>query len=367
LLKQLAKTVFFYSPGGKKALLNDPEMLTGVVLNGAHGIYDVQTDDGIVRCTLRGKLKKTFAQAQSTKSFTKTRVRHDKLLLDPAYARRIERMKGRDSSEQPLPARLSVGDYVKLRRLEAGNGLIEEILPRQSALIRKDAGSTEKRVIQQTMLANLDQVVLVFATAQPEPHFGLLDRYLTICESAELRALICLNKADLPHEQRIEEAAELYSRLGYPVIWTSAYTGQGIDELRTLLKDHTSLFTGPSGVGKSSLVNAIEPGMAIRTGLVSDATGKGRHTTTGAQLYPLSGGGWLADSAGIRALALWDILPEELARCFVEFRPYLGECEYSDCSHVDEEGCAIRQAVQDGVIDERRYKSYVRIYTGEER
>ena len=348
-------------------MITDPEMLTGVVLHGAHGIYDVQTDKGVVRCTLRGKLKKSFAQAQSTKSLSKTRIRHDKLLLDPAYARRVERMKGRDSSDQPLPVRLSVGDYVKLRRLDASTGLIKEILPRQSALIRRDTGSTEKRVMQQTMLANLDQVVLVFATAQPEPHFGLLDRYLTICESAELCALICLNKTDLPHDPRVEEAAELYSKLGYTVLWTSTYTGQGIDPLRALLKEHTSLFSGPSGVGKSSLVNAIEPGMAVRTGMVSDATGKGRHTTTGAQLYPLSGGGWLADSAGIRALAAWNIPPEELAWCFVEFRPYLGECEYSDCSHIDEEGCAIRQAVEDGVINERRYRSYVRIYTGEER
>src|SRR5205814_5766283 len=115
-----------------------------------------------------------------------------------------------------------------LRRLDADNGLIEEILPRQSALIRKDAGSTEKRVIQQTMLANLDQVVLVFATTQPEPHFGLLDRYLTICESAELHALICLNKADLPHEERIEQEAALYRSLGYTVIWTSTHTREGI-------------------------------------------------------------------------------------------------------------------------------------------
>jgi ribosome biogenesis GTPase len=120
-------------------------------------------------------------------------------------------------------------------------------------------------------------------------------------------------------------------------------------------------------VGKSSLVNVIEPGMALRTGLISNATGKGRHTTTGSQLYPLSGGGWLADSAGIRALAAWNIAPEDLASCFVEFRPYLGECEYVDCSHIDEQGCAIIQAVADGVIDKRRYRSYVRIYSGEER
>ncbi len=348
-------------------MTNETATLTGVVLNGAHGIYDVHTDGGILRCTLRGKLKKAFAQAQSAKSVGKTRIHHEKLLLDSTYAKRIERMQGRDSNETPLPTRLSVGDYVKLRRLDDETGLIEEILPRQSEISREDAGSTAKKSIQQTMLANLDQVVLVFATAQPEPHFGLLDRYLTICESAQLHALICLNKADLPHEKRVDEASELYSKIGYTVVWTSTHTGQDIDHLRSLLKDRTSLFTGPSGVGKSSLVNAIEPGMALRTGLVSDITGKGKHTTTGSQLYPLSVGGWLADSAGIRALATWNIAPEELATCFVEFRPYLDKCEYSDCTHIDENGCAVIQALNDGSIDERRYKSYARMYTGEER
>ena len=345
-------------------MINDPETLTGVVLNGAHGIYDVHTDDGVLRCTLRGKLKKAFAQAQSAKSVSKVRPRYDKILAETS---RTERMERRDSSESPLPTRLSVGDYVKLRRLDANTGLIEEILPRQSSISRKDAGSTTKKAIQQTMLANLDQVVLVFATTQPEPHFSMLDRYLTICESAELRPLICLNKVDLPHDERVEKEAALYSQLGYTVIRSSTHTGEGIDCLHALLKEHTSLFTGPSGVGKSSLVNSIEPGMALRTGLISDVTGKGRHTTTGSQLYPLSGGGWLADSAGIRALATWNVPPEEVARCFVEFRPYLGECFYSDCLHIEEEGCAIRQAVDDGVINARRYTSYVRIVTGEER
>src|SRR5256885_12800779 len=305
--KQLiVRTAFFYSPGGK-ALIKDPETLTGVVLNGAHGIYDVHTDIGVLRCTLRGKLKTAFAHAQSSKSLSKARPRYDKLLELP----KAQRIEHRDTSANTLPIRLSVGDYVKLRQLDENTGMIEEVLPRQSALSRKDTGSTSKKIIQQTMLANLDQVVLVFATAQPEPHFGMLDRYLTICESAELRPLICLNKVDLPHDERVEEEAVLYSQLGYSVILTSTRKGEGIDHLRSLLKEHTSLFTGPSGVGKSSLVNAIEPGMAIRTGLISDATGKGRHTTTGSQLYPLSGGGWLADSAGIRALATWSVLPEE--------------------------------------------------------
>lgn len=344
-------------------MTNDPETLTGMVLNGAHGIYDVHTDHGVLRCTLRGKLKKSFAQSQAVRSLAKANPRYDKMLQQPK-ARRAEK---REAMVQATPARLSVGDYVRLRRLDARTGMIEEILPRQSELARRDTSSTDKKVMQQTMLANLDQVVLVFATTQPDPHFGMLDRYLAICESAEIHPIICLNKADLPHEPYVEREAELYARLGYRVIWSSVITNQGIDELRDLLKSHMTLFTGPSGVGKSSLVNAIEPGMAIKTGLISSATGKGRHTTTGSQLYPLTGGGWLADSAGIRALATWNIEPADLPSCFVEFRPYLGECLYSDCTHVDEEGCAILQAVQDGVIDERRHRSYVRILLGEER
>ena len=345
-------------------MINDPETLTGVVLNGAHGIYDVHTDEGVLRCTLRGKLKKAFAHAQSAKAVSKARPRYDKLL---ATTSRTERIEHRDTTESSLPVRLSVGDYVKLRRLDKSTGMIEEILPRQTSLSRRDAGSTDKKIIQQTMLANLDQVVLVFATTEPEPHFGMLDRYLTICEAAGLNSLICLNKIDLPHEARVDEAVELYRRLGYTVILTSTHLGEGIEQLQTMLREHTSLFTGPSGVGKSSLVNAIEPGMALKTGLVSDVTGKGKHTTTGSQLYPLSGGGWLADSAGIRALASYNIPREEVADCFVEFRPYLGECIYSDCLHIAEEGCAIRQAVGDNIIDKNRYKSYVRIVNGEER
>ncbi|MBE3561002.1 MAG: ribosome small subunit-dependent GTPase A [Ktedonobacteraceae bacterium] len=347
-------------------MINGPALLTGMVLNGAHGIYDVHTEEGVIRCTLRGKLKKAFAQAQSPKAQEKMRSRPLKSSPSPG-SRNFERIEKRDSTEQPLPARLAVGDYVKVRRLDAQTGVIEEILPRQSELVRKDTGSTERKSVQQTLLANLDQVVIVLAVAQPEPHFGLLDRYLAICEHVQLTALICLNKADLSHDRRVDDAAGLYGRLGYKVIWTSVVSGEGITELRSLLRDHTTLFTGPSGVGKSSLVNAIEPGMALRTGMVSSATGKGRHTTTSSQLYRLSEGGWLADSAGIRALAAWNIPPEELASCFIEFRPYLGECEFSDCVHIDEEGCAVIQAVEDGVIDEYRYRSYVRMYTGEER
>lgn len=344
-------------------MINDPEMLTGMVLNGAHGIYEVHTENGVLRCTLRGKLKKAFAQSQAARAVAKANPRYDKLLQQP----RAKHPEKREAASQAQPSRLSVGDYVKLRQIDATTGMIEEILPRQSELSRRDSGSNDKKVLQQTLLANLDQVVLVFASAQPDPHFAMLDRYLAICESAEVHAVVCLNKADLTHAAYVDRAAELYARLDYPVIWTSIITEQGIEYLRGLLKDHMTLFTGPSGVGKSSLVNALEPGMAIKTGLISSATGKGKHTTTGSQLYPLTGGGWLADSAGIRALAAWNIAPEDLASCFIEFRPYLGECVYSDCQHIDEEGCAILQAMADGLIDERRHRSYGRILLGEER
>ena len=350
-------------------MINDPAILTGMVLSGAHGIYDVHTNEGVVRCTLRGKLKRAFAQAYSAKPVTKFRQPQHRVnkVVSSIQDSRSQRIEKRDSSEITLPTRLSIGDYVKIRKLDASTGLIEEILPRQSELARRDADSSGHKLVQQTLLANLDQVVIVLATTQPEPHFGFLDRYLAICESAQLTPLVCINKLDLSHHSRIEEEAALYCRLGYKVIFTSTQTGEGIDQLHTLLEEHTSLFTGPSGVGKSSLVNALEPGMTLRTDVVSSATGKGRHTTTGSQLYPLSGGGWLADSAGIRALAAWDIPLEDLTWCFVEFRPYLGECIYSDCSHVDEEGCMIIQAVGDQIIDEHRYRSYVRMYTGEER
>lgn len=352
-------------------MINDPAQLTGMVLSGAHGIYDVHTDEGTLRCTLRGKLKKAYAQANSARPSGKYRESQQRSSkynnVATSNTAHVERIEQRDSQENPIPTRLSVGDYVKIRKIDNSTGLIEEILPRKSELSRMDAGSNEHRQIQQTLLANLTQVVVVFATTQPEPHFGLLDRYLAICEAVHLSPVICINKFDLPHSPEVEEYCALYSSLGYHMLLSSTQTNQGIDELRALLRDHITLFTGPSGVGKSSLVNAIELGMALRTGLVSDATGKGRHTTTGSQLYPLSGGGWLADSAGIRALAAWNIAPEELASCFVEFRSYLGECVYADCLHIDEEGCAIIQAVEDGLIHGERYRSYVRMYNGDER
>jgi ribosome biogenesis GTPase len=190
----------------------------------------------------------------------------------------------------------------------------------------------------------------------------MLDRYLALCEHAGVDVTICLNKIDLGQPDDITEAAALYERLGYTVIHTSATTGAGLDALRQRLAGRVSLLTGPSGVGKSSLINVILPGAELRTSEISEATGKGRHTTTGVRLLPLPGGGWLADSAGIRELALWNVPADDLARAFVELRPYLDQCEYEDCEHGEgEEGCALRRALAEGAIAPERFASFERL------
>jgi ribosome biogenesis GTPase len=190
----------------------------------------------------------------------------------------------------------------------------------------------------------------------------LLDRYLALCERAEIPALILFNKVDLGVSPEVERAMALYAAIGYPVAQTSATTGQGIGELRQWLAGRTSLLTGPSGVGKSSLMNVILPEAGQRVGEVSEATGKGRHTTTGARLAPLPDGGWLADTAGIRELALWNVPSEALPRCFVELRPIADDCEYEDCSHAEgEEGCALQAALAEGRISPSRWESFERL------
>jgi ribosome biogenesis GTPase len=235
-------------------------------------------------------------------------------------------------------------------------GLIVELLAHEGgAFAREDADAGTARSV-----VGIDQLVAVFALRDPEPHLRMLDRMLVLAEAQELGVVVCMNKADLGAAEDLLERLEVYRALGYPVLLTSTATGQAVDELRARLAGRTSALLGPSGVGKSSLLNAIEPDLGLRVSEISESTTKGRHTTTGTRMVPLAGpgGGFVADTAGIRALALGNVAVGQLDWCFRELRPYLGSCHHDDCSHVHEPSCAVLAALEAGEIDRPRYESY---------
>jgi ribosome biogenesis GTPase len=219
------------------------------------------------------------------------------------------------------------------------------------------------------MVANVDQVVIVMALAEPDLKPHLIDRYLVSAEQGGIASIICLNKADLVDPVACQPLIGLYSQLGIPTFLTSATTGLGIDRLRKRLVGRETVFAGQSGVGKSSLLNAIQPGLGLQVREVSDTTQKGRHTTTTAQLLRLEAGGgkaasWVVDTPGIRQFELWDVLPEELEGFFPEFRPFVPLCGYPDCTHTHEDRCAVKNAVACGQISDQRYTSYLGMFTG---
>jgi len=327
-----------------------PEKLEGLVIGRAPGYFVVRTDEGATRlCTIRGKLRRARLQSRRP-SPPPSRIR-----TVPASANVITPP---EPEEADIPVIVAVGDRVQVTPDGTTGGAIDAILPRHNKLSRAAIESTEEQIL----LANLDQVVLVFAIREPTPHFGLLDRYLVVTEDSDIPAIICFTKIDLGVPDEVLEGIRLYESLGYRIIQTSTVWHEGIATLHDLMEHHVTLLTGPSGVGKSTLLNIIEPTALQRVGEISLATGKGKHTTTGVRLFPLSNGGWLADSAGIREFAPWGIVKERLPAAFVEFRPYLGHCAFDDCDHDENAtGCAIHSAVDEGKIAVTRYESYLRL------
>ena len=244
---------------------------------------------------------------------------------------------------------ISIGDTVRFRPLPDGSGVIEEIEPRKTELVRLDP--TPKGAYRQILLANPDQIVTVFACARPEPHLRMLDRFLVIAEKQRLQALIMANKADLVTKDEARRLFEIYPLLGYRVIYTSATKGEGIRELEEALSGKISALTGPSGVGKSSLMNRVQPGLGLAVREISGHKERGRHTTVVREMFPLESGGFVADLPGLRKLALWDTQPEELDGYFPELRELVKDCQFNDCTHFEEPGCAVIRAVEDGRVN----------------
>ena len=265
---------------------------------------------------------------------------------------------------------VAAGDRVWIRPEKHTNsqgvteGVIERVEPRHGVLSRSS------RYRQHLIATNVDQIVVVASAAEPRLKPNLIDRFLITAEKTGIRPIVCINKMDLAELADFAPIIGVYSQLGYTVLPVSAESGFGLERLRQELRGKQTVFSGQSGVGKSSLLNRIETGLALRVQTVSSESQKGRHTTTTAELYPLTLGGeskdsFLVDTPGIRSFELWDVIPEEVPGFFRELRPYVSDCRYPDCTHTHETFCAVKDAVADGWIDSRRYESYMQICSEE--
>ena len=254
---------------------------------------------------------------------------------------------------------VAAGDFVLFRPADGQEGVIERVETRHSVLARAIRGR------QHIIVTNIDQLIIVTSAAEPYLKPNLIDRFLISAHQSGLRPVICINKIDLVDPTSLAPLVGVYSQMGYQVLMLSASTGFGIERLRRVMAACTSAVAGQSGVGKSSLLNAVDPQLQLRTSTVSEETQKGRHTTTTARLLPLSSGGYVVDTPGIRQFQLWDVIPAEVAAYYRDLRPYINHCKFPNCTHTHETDCAVKDAVADGRLDLRRYDSYCHLFAGE--
>ncbi len=309
----------------------------GRVFRKSTGQYFVGSESGVGACSISSKLRKRLVYPTADPSSRRPTVDavKDIKMVDP----------------------VAIGDVVTFTDADQGAGVITEVHPRKNKLSRRAPGP---KPLEQVVVANVDQIVAVIAAAQPKPSWNMLDRYLASAEEAGLRAIVCVTKMDLANEPVIYREASVYANLGYPVVFTSAIDGRGIGQLKDDIQGRNSVFVGKSGVGKTTLLNAIQPELGQRVSNVSGSTGKGKHTTSHLEMFPLDFGGSIVDTPGMREFGLWNIRRSEIAGLFPEMRPYLDQCRFgSGCTHTHEPGCAIKQAVEAGKIVKRRYESFL--------
>ncbi len=308
------------------------DKIQGRVIRARSGFYDVQRDNLTLRCTLRGRIKREQRSEIGRRIYA-----------DP----------------------VAVGDEVTFTQLDDEEGVIEELLPRRTKFSRQYPGKRE--VVEQVIVANADRIIVIISTRLPDLNFRFLDRFLILAENGGMDAVVCVNKMDLidaEEQERVTSFLRAYRSLGYEVIYTSTMGSPGVRDLRRVMEGKFSVIVGASGVGKSSLLNTIQPGLSLRVGEVGKKSEKGRHTTTLVELFRLDFGGEAADTPGIREVGLWGIETENLESYFPEMEPYLGNCQYNDCSHLGEPGCAVTEAVNAGAISPIRHRSYAVLRAG---
>lgn len=296
----------------------------GLVVRSQSGFYEVETNQGRVTARLRGRLKRGPQQGDI----------------------------------------VALGDWVQLSGVETDETMIEAVEPRQRALVR--LAPRPQGLYEQVIIANPDQALFMFACADPEPHFRMLDRFLVIAEQQGIPAGILASKVDLVGRWQARRLFGRYARIGYPVYYTSTKKKIGLRTLKRALKNKVTVLAGPSGVGKSSLMNAVQPGLGLRVSEIRAGSRKGRHTTVERVMIRLDFGGYVADTPGLKALALADIEAAELDGYFREIAPLVSQCQYRDCTHIDEPGCAVVAAVRRGKLHPDRYESYIRLRLGQE-